>query len=56
VNLTQLWLGKNKITSLEGLDLPQLELLSIQSNRITSMKGLEKCVGLKEVNLQFLNL
>ncbi|KAL3895102.1 MAG: hypothetical protein SGCHY_004898 [Lobulomycetales sp.] len=36
-NLESLWLGKNKITSLQNLPLPNLKILSIQSNRITSL-------------------
>jgi protein phosphatase 1 regulatory subunit 7 len=41
VGLEQLWLGKNKITSLAGLPLlPNLTILSIQSNRITKLESL----------------
>lgn len=50
VNLTQLWLGKNKITRLEGLDaLVKLRTLSIQSNRIVKLEGLDKLVELEEL-------
>jgi protein phosphatase 1 regulatory subunit 7 len=43
--LEELWLGKNKITSLAGgclAGLPKLRLLSIQSNRLTSLDGIEE--------------
>ncbi|ORY81555.1 hypothetical protein BCR37DRAFT_348158 [Protomyces lactucae-debilis] len=43
--LEELWLGKNKITSLAGgslAGLPKLRLLSIQSNRLTSLEGIEE--------------
>lgn len=49
VNLEELWLGKNKITKLQGLEkLAKLRLLSIQSNRITKIEGLENLVNLEE--------
>jgi protein phosphatase 1 regulatory subunit 7 len=36
--LEELWLGKNKITEIKGLDtLQNLKILSIQSNRLTSI-------------------
>ena len=49
-NLTELWLGKNKITQLDGLDtLVNLRLLSIQSNRIVKLEGLDKLSKLEEL-------
>lgn len=51
-NLTELWLGKNKITSLHGLSsLRNLKILSIQSNRITKLEGLENLESLEEIYL-----
>ena len=48
--LEQLWLGKNKITELKGLDtLTNLKILSIQSNRLTSLAGLSKLKNLEEL-------
>ncbi|PLW15181.1 hypothetical protein PCANC_12841, partial [Puccinia coronata f. sp. avenae] len=49
-NLTELWLGRNKISKLEGLDsLVNLRSLSIQSNRIVKLEGLENLVKLEEL-------
>ncbi|KAG8686519.1 hypothetical protein FRC09_014071 [Ceratobasidium sp. 395] len=48
-SLEELWLGKNKITKLQGLStLKRLRVLSIQSNRITKLEGLEDLTGLEE--------
>ncbi|KAH8550733.1 phosphatase 1 regulatory subunit 7 protein-like protein, partial [Umbelopsis sp. PMI_123] len=62
VNLEQLWLGKNKITKLEvrqknysfviGSNLSSLKhlrLLSLQSNRIAKLEGLEELHNLEEL-------
>ncbi|KAJ3145152.1 hypothetical protein HK101_002528, partial [Irineochytrium annulatum] len=50
VNLKQLWLGKNKITQLQGFDnLPNLVVLSIQSNRIRKLENLTPLVKLEEL-------
>ncbi|KAH9838427.1 L domain-like protein [Rhodofomes roseus] len=47
--LEELWLGKNKIATLEGLaGLKNLRILSIQSNRITKLEGLEGLENLEE--------
>ncbi|KAG8713398.1 hypothetical protein FRC08_013292 [Ceratobasidium sp. 394] len=47
--LEELWLGKNKITKLQGLStLKRLRVLSIQSNRITKLEGLEELTELEE--------
>ena len=50
-NLEELWLGKNKITSLQtGLStLTNLKILSIQSNRLTSLSGLSSVPSLEEL-------
>ena len=48
--LTELWLGKNKITELAGMStLKNLKILSIQSNRITKLEGLEDLESLEEL-------
>ncbi|CAE6473507.1 unnamed protein product [Rhizoctonia solani] len=48
-NLEELWLGKNKIAKLQGLEtLKALRVLSIQSNRITKLEGLEALTNLEE--------
>ena len=41
-------MGKNKIRKLENLNLPNLTILSIQSNRITKLEGLDALVNLEE--------
>ncbi|CAK7200954.1 protein phosphatase regulatory subunit Sds22 [Sporothrix eucalyptigena] len=50
VALEELWLAKNKITSLEGLaGLPKLRLLSIQSNRLRDLSPLKDVPTLEEL-------
>lgn len=50
--MEELWLGKNKITELKGLDtLTNLKILSIQSNRLTSIAGLSKLQNLEELHI-----
>jgi protein phosphatase 1 regulatory subunit 7 len=52
VNLEELWLGKNKITKLQNLSaLSSLRILSIQSNRITAIEGLDELHNLEELYL-----
>jgi protein phosphatase 1 regulatory subunit 7 len=66
VHLTELWLGKNKIRTLEvslfcddwiradekNLDtFKSLKILSLQSNRITKLEGLEGLTNLEEIYL-----
>ena len=52
VNLEELWLGKNKITTLENLSsLGRLKILALQSNRITKIEGLEHLESLEELYL-----
>lgn len=49
-NLEELWVGKNKIASLEGIEsLRNLRILSIQSNRLTSLDHLETLSKLEEL-------
>lgn len=40
-NLQELWLGRNRIKSINLCGLKCIKKLSLQSNRLTSMKGLE---------------
>ncbi|CAK7235447.1 protein phosphatase regulatory subunit Sds22 [Sporothrix curviconia] len=48
--LEELWLAKNKITSLDGLaGLPKLRLLSVQSNRIRDLSPLKDVPTLEEL-------
>lgn len=49
--LTSLWLGRNKIGALNGLDaVPNLQQLGLQSNRLTTLgSGLAAVVGLREL-------
>ena len=48
----QLWLGRNRIDRIAGLDgLAALRQLSLQSNRLTSMAGLAACTALEELYL-----
>jgi protein phosphatase 1 regulatory subunit 7 len=42
INLEELWLGKNKIEKIQGISaLKKLKRLDVQSNRLTSISGLE---------------
>jgi protein phosphatase 1 regulatory subunit 7 len=43
------YIGKNKIKKIENLNLPKLEILSIQSNRITKLENLSHLVNLEEL-------
>lgn len=48
--LKELYIGKNKITKLQNLDkLENLEILSIQSNRILVIENLEKLSKLEQL-------
>ncbi|PNG99663.1 Protein phosphatase 1 regulatory subunit pprA, partial [Tetrabaena socialis] len=48
----ELWLGRNRISKVEGLaTLTALRRISLQSNRLTSMAGLEACTALEELYL-----
>jgi len=46
--LKELYLGKNKIVKIQGLDmLRELEILSFQANRITVIEGLDELTSLQ---------
>ncbi|XP_071742344.1 protein phosphatase 1 regulatory inhibitor subunit PPP1R7 homolog [Rutidosis leptorrhynchoides] len=49
--LQELWLGRNRIKSINLCGLKCIKKLSLQSNRLTSMKGLEECTSLEELYL-----
>lgn len=42
-------MGKNKIRKIENLNLPNLVIISLQSNRITKIENLEGCPKLEEL-------
>lgn len=44
-------MGKNKIRKIENLDLPNLKILSLQSNRITKIENLDSLTNLEELYL-----
>ena len=52
--LQELWLGRNRIAEIgAGLaTLHNLRRLSLQSNRLTSMAGLQHCTALEELYLR----
>lgn len=53
-NLTQLkelWLGKNRIKTVDMCHLTGLTRISLQNNRLTSMLGFQECVLLEELYL-----
>ena len=50
-SLQSLWLGRNKIRSVALCGLTSLRTLSLQSNRLGGMGGLQACVRLEEVYL-----
>ena len=53
-NLQELWLGRNKIGTIECLsNLKMLRRLSIQNNRLRVIEGLDSCVNLEELYLSF---
>lgn len=41
INLQELWLGRNRIRAINLCGLKCIKKISIQSNRLTSMRGLE---------------
>jgi protein phosphatase 1 regulatory subunit 7 len=53
VNLEELWLGKNKIEMIQGLEkLTKLRRLDVQSNRLTTVENLSsQCDTLEELYL-----
>lgn len=52
--LQELWLGRNRVAEIgQGLEqLRALRRLSLQSNRLTSMAGLQHCTSLEELYLR----
>ncbi|CAM6101511.1 unnamed protein product [Calypogeia fissa] len=53
-NLTQLkelWLGRNRIKTVDMCGLKSLTRISVQNNRLTSMLGFQECVLLEELYL-----
>ncbi|KAE9607572.1 putative leucine-rich repeat domain, L domain-containing protein [Lupinus albus] len=50
-NLQELWLGRNRIKSVNLCGLKCIKKLSLQSNRLTSMTGFEGCIALEELYL-----
>jgi protein phosphatase 1 regulatory subunit 7 len=49
VNLEELWLGKNKIEKIQGLDsLKKLKRLDVQSNRLTAVENLTSQINTLE--------
>ena len=51
-NLKELWLGKNKIEKIEGIDkLKNLVRLDVQSNRLTSVESLPSLPNVEELYL-----
>ncbi|KAL3649997.1 hypothetical protein CASFOL_006400 [Castilleja foliolosa] len=49
--LQELWLGRNRIRAIDLCGLKCIKKLSLQSNRLTSMAGLEECIALEELYL-----
>lgn len=50
-NLHELWLGRNRIRTINVCGLKCIKKISLQSNRITSISGLEECLALEELYL-----
>uniref|UniRef100_A0A6V7QQR5 Protein phosphatase 1 regulatory subunit 7 n=1 Tax=Ananas comosus var. bracteatus TaxID=296719 RepID=A0A6V7QQR5_ANACO len=50
-NLHELWLGRNRIKTVNLCGLKSIRKLSLQSNRLTSMAGFEECIALEELYL-----
>ncbi|XP_027175729.1 protein phosphatase 1 regulatory inhibitor subunit PPP1R7 homolog [Coffea eugenioides] len=51
INLQELWLGRNRIKTVNLCGLKCIKKISLQSNRLTSMTGFEECVALEELYL-----
>ncbi|CAI7839825.1 unnamed protein product [Closterium sp. NIES-53] len=49
--LEELWVGRNKIREVRVEGLSALVKMSVQSNRLTCMRGLESCTRLQELYL-----
>ncbi|KAK1289487.1 hypothetical protein QJS10_CPB18g01104 [Acorus calamus] len=50
-NLQELWLGRNRIRTVNLCGLKCIRKISLQSNRLTSMIGFQDCVALEELYL-----
>lgn len=50
-NLQELYLGRNRIKAIDLCGLKCIKKLSLHSNRLTSMKGLEECTALERLYL-----
>ncbi|PIA42792.1 hypothetical protein AQUCO_02000320v1 [Aquilegia coerulea] len=50
-NLQELWLGRNRIRTVNLCGLKCIRKISLQSNRLTSMTGFQDCVALEELYL-----
>ncbi|XP_042456697.1 protein phosphatase 1 regulatory inhibitor subunit PPP1R7 homolog isoform X2 [Zingiber officinale] len=50
-NLQELWLGRNRIRTVDLCGLNCIRKISLQSNRLTSMIGLQECIMLEELYL-----
>ncbi|KAF5195892.1 phosphatase 1 regulatory subunit [Thalictrum thalictroides] len=50
-NLQELWLGRNRIRTVNLCGLKCIRKMSLQSNRLTSMTGFQDCVALEELYL-----
>lgn len=49
--LQELWLGRNRIRTVDLCGLKCIKKLSLQSNRLTSMMGFQECIALEELYL-----
>ncbi|KMZ73063.1 Protein phosphatase 1 regulatory subunit [Zostera marina] len=50
-NLQELWLGRNRIKTVNLCGLKCIKKISLQSNRLTSMTGFQECHALEELYL-----
>lgn len=48
MRLRELWLGCNKIEKLVPIHLPQLIIISLSNNKLTSLIGIEQCINLEQ--------
>eukprot|EP00252_Welwitschia_mirabilis_P005461 TRINITY_DN15949_c0_g1_i1.p1 TRINITY_DN15949_c0_g1~~TRINITY_DN15949_c0_g1_i1.p1 ORF type:complete len:349 (+),score=57.03 TRINITY_DN15949_c0_g1_i1:97-1143(+) len=49
--LEELWLGRNRIRSVNLCGVTSITKISLQSNRLTSMLGFQNCINLEELYL-----
>ncbi|KAK3031745.1 hypothetical protein RJ639_036625 [Escallonia herrerae] len=50
-NLQELWLGRNRIRDINLCGLKCIKKISLQSNHLTSISGLEECIAVEELYL-----